>query len=231
MNNSTGGKAWWWAVLLRFAFVVVALAAWFWTQSLIGERPAVQAIGDGMHDLLAGPHAYLKEHGQARDLLLIVSSFVIDLLGIFLLASSIFGRSLRPFVALLLVFGMRQICQLVCPLPEPVDGLWRRPTPAVPSLLVTYHVSTDFFFSGHTALAVLGAVEIARLGGWRWLCLGWLIIVFESSAVLVLRAHYTMDVFTGIIAAHYAAILASWWAPWLDQRLVGTLTAEKSLPK
>ena len=34
-----------------------------------------------------------------------------------------FGRSLRPFVALLLVFGMRQICRLVCPLPEPVDGL------------------------------------------------------------------------------------------------------------
>ena len=71
---------------------------------------------------------------------------------------------------------------------------------------------------------------IARLGGWRWLCLGWLIIVFEVDAVLVLRAHYTMDVFTGIIAAHYAAILASWSAPWLDQRLVGTLTA-KSLPK
>ena len=34
----------------------------------------------------------------------------------------------------------------------------------VPSILVTYNVTTDFFFSGHTGLAVLGAVELARAG-------------------------------------------------------------------
>ena len=206
-------------MLLRSVFVAVALAAWFWTQGKLGSRGTMEGIGDGLHDLLAGPNAYLQEHPQASDILLISSSLVINLLGFFLLASSIFGRSLRPFIGLLLVFGMRQICQMLCTLPKPPGIIWN--DPGVPGLLVTYGVSNDFFFSGHTALAVLGAVEVARLGGWRWLCLGWLIVVFESATVLVLRAHYTMDVFTGIVAAHYAAILAAWWAPWIDRCIVG----------
>jgi uncharacterized protein involved in cysteine biosynthesis len=75
-------------------------------------------------------------------------------------------------------------------------------------LLVTYGVSNDYFFSGHTAIAVLGVTEIARMGR-RWLtALGVLIIVFEIATVLILRVHYTMDVFTGIMTGLYAAHLA-----------------------
>jgi hypothetical protein len=70
---------------------------------------------------------------------------------------------------------------------------------------VTYSVSNDYFFSGHTAIAVLGAVEMARLRS-PWLTgLGVLIVFFEVLTVLILRAHYTMDVFTGLIAGLYAA--------------------------
>jgi hypothetical protein len=91
--------------------------------------------------------------------------------------------------------------------------------PGVPSLLVTYDVTTDFFFSGHTGLAVLGAVELARLGGRRWLYVGIAIVLLEATTVLVLRAHYTMDVFTGAVAARYASILAARVAPWCDRYL------------
>ena len=63
-----------------------------------------------------------------------------------------------------------------------------------PSLLVTYGVATDLFFSGHTALAVLGAIELARTGR-PWLRrLGWALALFEAGTVLVLRADWTMDV-------------------------------------
>jgi PAP2 superfamily C-terminal len=73
---------------------------------------------------------------------------------------------------------------------------------------VTYGVSNDYFFSGHTAIAVLAVIEIARLGR-RWLTtLGVLIALFEIATVLILRAHYTMDVFTGIVTGLYAAHLA-----------------------
>jgi hypothetical protein len=227
MNFSAQRGSWWLGVACRAVFVSAGLAAWFWTQGLIGSRSqpegSTPTIGDGVHDLLSAANRYLAEHPAIADRLLICSSAVIDLLGVFLLAASIFGPSVRPFLGLLLLFAMRQICQLVCALPPPTGMIWRYP--GVPSLLVTYNVATDFFFSGHTGLAVLGAVELSRLGG-RWWILGALIVFFESTTVLILRAHYTMDVFTGAVAARYATILAQRWAPRCDgllARLVGGL--------
>ena len=43
------------------------------------------------------------------DGLLIVSSAIIDLLAVYLLGSSIGGRSVRPFLGLLIVFGMAAV--------------------------------------------------------------------------------------------------------------------------
>ncbi len=187
--------------LLRSAAVACALIAWFWTQSLIGSRgfPVNGQIVDGVHLYTASLHQYLLSHPIAANWLLILSSLVIDMLAIFLLASSIFGSSMRPFFELLSVFALRQICQGLCALPPPEGMLWFYP--GFPSLLVTYGVATDLFFSGHTAIAVLGAVELARLPLRGTTFLGIFIALFEASTVLVLRAHYFMDVFTGAAVA------------------------------
>jgi membrane-associated phospholipid phosphatase len=44
--------------------------------------------------------------------------------------------------------------------------------------------------------------------------------LFEIATVLVLRAHYTMDVFAGAVTAFAAAVVAAWIAPACDQWLV-----------
>jgi hypothetical protein len=86
-------------------------------------------------------------------------------------------------------------------------------------LLVTYGTSTDLFFSGHTAIAVYGAIELAH-SGVPWLMLiGVTIAVIEAATVLVLRAHYTMDVFAAVVTALYVAALAGAVAPALDHVL------------
>ena len=95
--------------------------------------------------------------------------------------------------------------------------IWRRP--GVPSLLVTYGTATDLFFSGHTALAVYGGIELARLGGPGFLALGVAIAVIEATTVLVLRAHYTMDVFAAIVTAVWVAGVAETIAPACDRFL------------
>src|SRR5262249_46051091 len=150
--------------------------AWFGTQGLIGKRPYDGAIGDGIIDLLSPVHGYLLAHGAARDGLLIVSSACIDLLTVFLLARSIFGRSIRPFLVLLIIFALRQLFQSVCVLPRPDEMIWQ--CPGFPSLVVTYGVSNDLFFSGHTAMAVYGAAVLGRLGK-GWAVAGLLIALFE----------------------------------------------------
>jgi len=82
---------------------------------------------------------------------------------------------------------------------------------------VTYSVAGDFFFSGHTAIAVFAATEVARLKR-RWLtALSIVVAIFEIVTVLVLRAHYTMDVFTGLIVALLVASVAEKLSAPIDQ--------------
>jgi hypothetical protein len=191
----------------RLAVTVVALLIWFGTQALIGARGAPAAgIGDSLHAATASANVYLHQHPGLANAMLVVSSAIIDLLGIFLLSKWIFRGELRPFLGLVIVLGLRQIMQAAVALPTPPDAIWHYP--GVPSLLVTYGVASDYFFSGHTAIAVLGATEMVRAGR-RWLTVAAVgIVLFEAAAVLVLRAHYTMDVFTGLVTGLYAAHLA-----------------------
>lgn len=190
--------------LRRTILTAVALGVWFYTQSLIGGRPSpTGGIGDGLHRLTAPLNTYFLTHAAAANALLIASSALIDLLAIFLLLRWLFGPSVRPFLGLFLVMVTRQIVQAFCVLPAPPNMIWHYP--GVPSLLVTYSVAGDFFFSGHTAIAVFAALEIARLKK-NWLTLiAILIVAFEILTVLILRAHYTMDVFTGLIVALWVA--------------------------
>jgi hypothetical protein len=204
---------------IRLALVVLGLAAWFGTQAMIGARgfPEGGKIGDLLLDWSAPANEFLRDHPPWADGLLIVSSALIDGIGIFLLARSIFGPTMRPFLGLLILFGLRQICQGLCALPPPDGIIWRYP--GFPSLLVTYEVANDFFFSGHTAIAVFGAVELARLGV-RWLVpVAFAIALFQAAVVLVLRAHYTMDVFAGAVTALMVALIVNSLAPLCDKAL------------
>jgi hypothetical protein len=191
----------------RAAVIGVSLLAWFWSQGLIAvRRPPKGRIDDGLHDLTAPLNAWLNQHRAHANAVLIVTSAFIDLFALYLIMATLLGPTLRPFLGLLLLFLLRQACQAVVSLPEPRGMIWHRPP--VPSLLVTYGVATDLFFSGHTAIAVYGACEIARLGILPLTVAAVAVAILEAVTVLILRAHYTMDVFTGILAALFAASVA-----------------------
>ena len=205
----------WSAIGIRAAVVAVALVLWFWTQSLIGKKAAAKdGIGDIIHDLTAHWHAHLTANPRSANAALIVSSLFIDLFGLTLIGAAIFGRTFTPFVAVIAAFSMRQICMSICTLPPPRGFIWR--TPGFPTLLVTYDVGNDLFFSGHTALAVLGAIHAAHAGP-PWLAIAAGIIALgEALVVLVLRAHYTLDVVAGAFAAFVAYDIAMAISPSLD---------------
>lgn len=209
----------------RAVLAGAAVAAWFATQSLIAARGFPEGIGDGVHRLLAPANAWLAGHAGATDMLLIVTSGFIDVLGCFVLLSGIVGRSVRPLLGLTLLYILRQVSQVLVALPPPEGMIWRYP--GVPSLFVTYGTPNDFFFSGHTAIAVYGAIEVAQIRR-RWLTVaGAAVAIIEAMTVLALRAHYTMDVFTAALAAAWAARLAVRWAPACD-RVLARLARSRS---
>jgi hypothetical protein len=171
-------------------------------------------ISDRLHDWSAPVHAWLVANPRAANATLIATSAFIDLFGLYLIGAAVFGSTFRPFVALLLVFGLRQTCQGLCTLPFPKGTIWR--DPGFPSLLVTYGTSNDFFFSGHTSIAVLGALEIAHAGP-AWLALAAAVVATaEAVTVIILRAHYTMDVFAAVFAAWASEVVAQQIAPTID---------------
>lgn len=205
--------------VVRALLVTAGLGGWFWTQALIAQRAFPDGrIGDGLHDLTAPLNRLLGAHPRWADGVLIVTSALIDALGIFLVVASIFGPSLRPFVGMLILYALRQLCQGLCALPPPEGMIWRHP--GFPSLLVTYGTASDLFFSGHTAIAVYGAIELGAWGGPVLAVAGAVVAVIEAATVLVLRAHYTMDVFAAAVTALWVWSVAAALAPGFDRVLV-----------
>jgi len=215
-STKLGGRR----LVLRVVATLAALAMWFWTQSLIGVRAPSAEIGDALHNLFGGLNSYFGRHPSAANALLIISSGFIDALGLFLVAEWIFAGRVRPFLGLVLLLGLRQAIQTLCALPAPPHMIWRYP--GFPSLFVTYNVGNDYFFSGHTAIAVFGAIELARFRR-SWLtALAVLIVLFEIAAVLILRAHYTMDIFAGAMTGLWVAAFCDAVSPRLERLLSQT---------
>ncbi|MDG0818118.1 phosphatase PAP2-related protein [Bdellovibrio svalbardensis] len=203
-------------IAIKLGMTVAAIGLWLVTQRLLGQRQMTfkDRIGDLVHVFTEKWSLYLNQSPRVADALLISSSLVIDAVGIFLIVQTLLGTSVRPLLALLVLFTLRQINQAITVLPTPEGMIWRNP--GVPSLFVTYGVSNDLFFSGHTALAVLGALEIAQLGGGLFLALAIAVVIFEVATVILLRAHWTMDVFAGAISALWVHDIVSRFAPTVD---------------
>lgn len=204
--------------LIKCLVIAAGLGAWFGTQAWLARRPLTgSGMQDRVHDLTEPLNRWLAAHPRHADALLIFSSALIDIVGLWLLLSAVFGPSFGPFIGLLLLFALRQVCQGLCALQPPPGMIWR--SPGFPTALVTYGTSNDLFFSGHTALAVYGGLELAhQLGAWG-IAAGIAFVAIEVAVVLVLRAHYTLDVIAGAFAALWVWGVAQAAAPRVDALL------------
>jgi len=74
-------------------------------------------------------------------------------------------------------------------------------------------------FRAHAALFIGGAAWLESFG----IAVGATIAAIEICTVLILRAHYAMDVFTGAVAALWVWTVASYLAPKLDSLVAALL--------
>ena len=188
------------SIATRVLLIAGSLFLWFLTQRMIGARSIAEgAIYDHLHVITARWNAWLNQHPKPADVMLIASSFCVDAVTLFVLFYAVLGPSFMPFWGLFGLFALRQLSQASVALPVPQGIIWR--DPGAPSLFVTYGVGNDFFFSGHTALAVYGAMQLSALHIPALTVAGAVIAVLQVIAVIVLRAHWTMDVLAGLFAA------------------------------
>ncbi len=185
----------------RLGFATVAIFLWFLSQIFLGKRVSStdSEIRDHVHVLTAKINTHLHKNTALANFFLISSSFIIDVLTAGILIWSILGPSVKLLICMFILFFLRQLNQTITQLPIPKNMIWRNP--GFPSIFVTYKVSNDLFFSGHTALATLAALELISFGNIFLSALAIFILIYEIVVVLILRAHWTMDVFTGVVTA------------------------------
>lgn len=209
-------------ILIKILIVMVFCFFWFLTQRWIGKNQTSKnlQIQDALHQATDFLHKWVLKSSLRARFLLASSSLIIDLLGLYLIFLSIWGATFQPMIALILVFSLRQVNQFMTQMPAPQNMIWYDPK-LLPSIFVTYGVSNDLFFSGHTALAVLGALQIVgQTNSSLAIALAAIIILYEIIIVIALRAHWTMDVYTGVVTAVLGHILANFLSPWVDSSLI-----------
>jgi hypothetical protein len=222
-----------WAIrALQVIAVAGAYAAWLTTQHVLEKtRGVVTGFTDHTHELLAGVNAYLNAHPSLADAMLAASSLEVDLAAVSMVIFFFTRRESRPLLALWLILAMRQLCQATVSIPPPDGMIWRYQ--GFPTVVVTYGTSTDFFFSGHMALATLLATELtAQKAARARQAMAWGVALLQAVVILSMRFHYVTDVAAGCLAAVAATQLAdacgrrldARFAPWSAARDAGVLS-------
>ena len=144
-----GSKLLVFGLVARLVAIAASFAIWFYSQKLIDRSKGARFFkikNDPSHRLTAGLNAWIGARKSVSRALLVSSSLGVDLLVLYVLWLSLMGPSFLPFIGLIVIFALRQICQFYIKLEAPAGMIWF--DPGLPSLFVTYGVANDFFFSG-----------------------------------------------------------------------------------
>ena len=93
--------------------------------------------------------------------------------------------------------------------------------PGFMSIFVPYGETADFFYSGHVGICMIMFLEFWAV---KWYFMAFYSIFTMHAQVflmIALRSHYTMDMISGVIFAHYLWILSEKYSFIVDQYIFG----------
>lgn len=185
--------------------------------SFLVQKADVDCIEDKLMNASSNVNDYLINNDKVRNALTIISSLFID---ISFLGTAIFwilyDRSWRIIFVLILFYGVRAIIQSIFILRFPDGFAFLKP--GFPSLIVGYTRSSDFFYSGHIGLPLICALEFSKndLLAPSIICV--FISLFQGIFMLFVRAHYTIDLISGLVFAHYFFLVVDKYIHYVDDK-------------
>lgn len=101
--------------------------------------------------------------------------------------------------------------------------------PGLHSIVVPYHDTNDFFYSGHVGTCLLCFLEF-RANGWHRMSYFSLFSLVNNWWMMTLTGnHYIIDLITGIIMAHYMYMIGERLSFLSDYKILG-MPSEKRTP-
>ena len=212
---------------LRIGVFFIVLAILFWGKNNLSDEAHDDvngAIIDHGFELTKPINELMVQSKAWLMFFEISSSWCIDLIFLGMFLPWIYkGESLRLILAYALFYGIRSIVQTICVMPYPTGMIWI--FPVVPSITVPFGVTSDFFPSGHVGFCTIAAAEFAKRRWWGPMVVAWLVGVYEVIIMLSARGHYSIDLITGALMAHYfhgwAHSLCTGWGRCCIDRIVG----------
>ena len=164
-------------------------------------------------------NAYFTENKSQLHGLMIFSSLLMDIIVGCLFTYFLCAKQISVWripLEFALFYGIRFFCLTIFAIETPAGFYWEYP--GFPSLTVPYGWTNDFFYSGHSGACVLCLCEFKSMGKrvdglWRKCCfslqtLSVLSLGFQVFLMLVTRGHYSIDLISGAVFAHYCHLLA-----------------------
>lgn len=185
-------------ILVLFFYVF-----WYTSQILLSvESGTTKDVIDKLHEseFIYKINDYLYDHPQITKFNLILSSLLIDLMVIYIIWEYLVGQSSKTIIIFFTGLICRQVCQYINRLPIPDTMIWFYP--GFPSLLVTYTVENDFFFSGHTYVALVAGFTLLQKNNYYAKCFAIFFICYEIFFIIIINGHYFMDIY-GAFATYF----------------------------
>lgn len=178
-----------------------------------------ECLWDGAFDATAGINAFLAHNEVYRSALLILSSLLIDILMISsALRFMFFAKTWRSLMFLVSFYSVRGLIIGMFLMKFPEGRIFD--DPGFPSLTITYARTSDFFFSGHVGFATFSMLENRYYQNFTLMWTAAFTVLLESFTLIVTRAHYSIDIISGVVFAHYIWIVTGWAAPYVDKKLI-----------
>ena len=133
---------------------------------------------------------------------IILDALLIDLFFLHFAFNWVFASKFYTTVISLLLFYVMRQC-VVSMIDWPIPDFQDFEDPHFPSLVVSYRKTNDFYYSGHIGFCLIMMLQnISERSGCAMILLNSWLLVFTGFMLLITRAHYTNDLFIGLVVAY-----------------------------
>lgn len=129
------------------------------------------------------------------------------------------GTTWRFMIACVAFYGFRVILQKIWYVQYPVGYNWGYP--GIMSIFVPYGETADFFYSGHVGVCMLQFLEYNAIGWHYWSYFALATMCMQFTLMISLRSHYTVDMLSALIFAHYFFMIADTHSYVIDWYVFG----------